>query len=117
MTISWRTEEYKQDNGDIHTRVFIQMINTSADALERIEDGLAHVRDTEFREVSNYRRKPTPGHGRISLSDFTQYEWDDQTYTGVLLLQLIGVDKATYKTRVGQLLDLTQTGMETNNDI
>ena len=116
MTISWHTSE-RTEGADQITDIRIRLCNTSADALERIEIGLQKVRDTEYREMNKRRHPSTRTDGSISLSDFTDYDWGDMTYTGVLILQLIGIANETYKTRVGQLLDLTQTGTEKDNDI
>ena len=115
MTISWKTTESVENANQIN-EIHIRMTNTSADALERIEEGLEQVRDTEYQEMNRPRHPHTRTDGSINMADFTHYDWDDGTYTGVLVLQLIGVKNETYKTRVGQLLDLTQTGMETDND-
>ena len=115
MTIGWKTTE-RNENANQITEIHIKMTNTSADALERIEEGLKQVSETEYREMNRSRHPQHRRDGSIALSDFTDYNWSDQTYTGVLILQLIGAKNETYKTRVGQLLDLTQTGMETDND-
>ena len=116
MTITWKTTE-RVENANQINEIHIRMTNTSADALERIEEGLEQVRDTEYQEMNRSKHPSTRKDGSINMADATLYDWDDGTYTGVLVLQLIGVKNETYKTRVGQMLDLTQTGMEKDNDI
>ena len=111
MTISWSARHFEQGDDEI-TEYKIKLVNPSVETLQKMTGGIEQLRTSEHQP-----RRTSYGDGSIAMSDCTHYDWDDGTYTGALLLQLTGVDTVAYKTRCGQLLDLTRTAtIKENND-
>ena len=111
MTITWnaRHSEHGEDNLTEYT---IKLVNPSTETLQKLTAGIEQLRESEYQP-----RRASYGDGSIAMSDCTHYDWDDGTYTGALLLQLTNVDTVAYKTRCGQLLDLTRTAtIKENSD-
>ena len=103
MTVKWKARHLQQGE-DHFTEITITVIHedtsSGSQTLKKLLSGIEHIRKTE-------NTPEPPPEMLISYTDNTTYDWNNETYSGDLVLHLNEVDNATYQTRRGHMKDMT----------